>query len=305
MKQMKLGTGELEAPVIGLGCLRMIELEEEQIPAYLDRCMELGINFFDNADIYYDGECERRLGNAVKEAGIAREDILIQSKCGIIPGRLYDLSYDYIIKAVDSSLERLQTAYLDVLLLHRPDALVEPEEVAQAFDELYAAGKVRHFGVSNHKPAQIELLRKYCRQEIQANQLQLSVAFANVISNGIEFNMMSTGAVDRTSDVLDYCRLNSITIQAWSPFQGPRGQFVDNNDAYPDLNWALGEISAKYGVTKNTIAAAWILRHPAKIQLLTGTMNPGHLSEIAKAAEVTLTRDEWYRLYTAADHILP
>ncbi len=305
MKKMKLGNTALEVPMIGLGCMRISELEGTEVADYLEHCLEIGINFFDHADIYGEGECERCFAHGIKELGIEREDIIIQSKCGIIPHRYYDLSYEYIIESVDGILERLNTEYLDVLVLHRPDALTEPEEVAKAFDELEEKGKVRYFGVSNHKPTQIELLKKYVRQELILNQMQLSIQSSSMISSGIEANMITEGSIDRNGGVLDYCRMNNITVQAWSPFQGPHGAFIDKNELFPDLNWALGEICAKYEVSKTAIAAAWILRHPAKIQVIAGTMNPYRISEVAKAPEITLTRDEWYRLYQCAGHILP
>ena len=305
MKTIRLGKSDLEVPVIGLGCMRLTELERWDIPKYLWHCISLGVNFFDHADIYGGGECERLFGESFREIGIPRDQIILQSKCGIVPGWMYDLSYENIIRCVDGSLKRLNTEYLDVLLLHRPDALVEPEEVAKAFDELEAKGKVRHFGVSNHKPSQMELLKTCVRQDLQTNQIQFSIPFSNIITSGMEANMNTDGAVDRNADVLNYCRLNHVTIQAWSPFQSGRGAFVDNNDGYPDLNWALGEISAKYNVTKSTVAAAWILRHPAQMQTIVGTMNFYRMLEIARAAEISLSREEWYRLYLSSGHILP
>ncbi len=305
MRTVKFGRSELEVPVIGLGCMRLTELEDWDIPKYIWHCISLGVNFFDHADIYGGGECERLFGEGLKEIGIPRDQVILQSKCGIVPRRMYDLSYENIIRCVDGSLKRLGTEYLDILLLHRPDALVEPEEVAKAFDELEAKGKVRYFGVSNHKPSQIDLLKTCVKQDIQTNQIQFSIPFSNIISSGLEADMNTDGAIDRNGDVLNYCRLNKMTIQAWSPFQSGKGAFVDNNDGYPDLNWALGEISAKYNVTKSTIAAAWILRHPAKIQTIVGTMNYYRMLEIARAADIELTRDEWYRLYLSSGHILP
>ena len=305
MKTILLGKSDLKVPVIGLGCMRLKELERWDIPKYLWHCISLGVNFFDHADIYGGGECERLFGESFKEIGIPRDQIILQSKCGIVPGWMYDLSYENIIRCVDGSLKRLHTEYLDVLLLHRPDALAEPEEIAKAFDELETKGKVRYFGVSNHKPSQIELLKTCVRQELHTNQIQFSIPFSNIISSGMEANMNTDGAVDRNGDVLNYCRMNKVTIQAWSPFQIGRGAFVDNNDGYPDLNWALGEISAKYNVTKSTVAAAWILRHPAKMQTIVGTMNYFRMLEIARAAEIELTREEWYRLYLSSGHILP
>lgn len=305
MKTIKFGKTGLEVPAIGLGCMRLTELEEWDIPKYIWHCISLGVNFFDHADIYGGGECERLFGESLKEIGIPRDQIILQSKCGIVPGWMYDLSYENIIRCVDNSLKRLGTEYLDILLLHRPDALVEPEEVAKAFDELETKGKVRYFGVSNHKPSQIELLKTAVKQDIQTNQIQFSIPFSNIISSGMEANMNTDGAVDRNGDVLNYCRLNNVTLQAWSPFQSGKGAFVDNNDGYPDLNWALGEISAKYNVTKSTIAAAWILRHPAKMQTIVGTMNYYRMLEISRAVDIELTREEWYRLYLSSGHIIP
>ena len=305
MRTIKLGSSKLSVPVIGLGCMRITELEENDIPNYLNHCLELGINFFDHADIYSGGECEERFARGFAELGVDREDIILQSKCGIVPGWMYDLSYEYIIKAVDGILKRLNTEYLDVLLLHRPDALFEPEDIAKAFNELLKKGKVRNFGVSNFRPTQIKLLKTCVKQPICVDQLQFSISFSSMISAGLEANMMTDGAADRDGNVLDFCRLNNISVQAWSPFQGRHGAFIDSNEAYPDLNWALGEIGAKYGVSKTSIAAAWILRHPAKIQTIVGTMNPYRLDEAVKAADVTLTREEWYRLYTSTGRILP
>lgn len=305
MKTMKLGKSNLKVPVIGLGCMRLSELDEADVPVYLQHCLDLGINFFDHADIYGEGECEKRFAQGIKELKVPREDLIIQSKCGIIPHRYYDLSYQYIIDSVDGILERLDTEYIDVLVLHRPDALVEPEEVAKAFEKLKKSGKVRYFGVSNHKPSQIDLLKQYIKQEILLNQMQLSIQSSSMISSGLEANMITEGSIDRNGGVLDYCRMKKITVQAWSPFQGPHGAFIDKDEMFPDLNWALGEICAKYGVSKTTIAAAWILRHPANMQVIAGTMNAYRIGEVAKAPDVELTRDEWYRLYQCAGHILP
>ena len=219
---------------------------------------------------------------------------------------MFDFSKEHIIKSVENSLKRLNTEFLDVLVLHRPDALVEPEEVAEAFDLLNASGKVRNFGVSNHKPMQVELLKKYVKQPIVANQLQMSIPFSNMIANGLEVNMLTDGAVDRDGSVLDYCRLNDMTIQAWSPFQYGffEGVFV-GSDKFPELNQQLEELAEHYGVTPNSIATAWILRHPARMQMVAGTTNLSRLEEIAQGCEVNLTKEEWYKLYMSAGHILP
>jgi predicted oxidoreductase len=234
-----------------------------------------------------------------------RERIILQSKCGIRKG-MFDFSKEHILEAVDGSLKRLKTDYLDVLLLHRPDALVEPDEVAEAFDKLESSGKVRHFGVSNQNPMQIQLLARSLRQSISANQLQLSITNATMISTGIHVNMQDGAAVNRDGSVLDFCRLNDITIQPWSPFQYGffEGVFL-NNDKFPELNAKIDEIAAKYAVTNTTIAMAWLLRHPAHMQPVTGTMNIDHLKDCIKATDVTLTREEWYAIYLAAGNILP
>ncbi|MCI1991491.1 MAG: aldo/keto reductase, partial [Oscillospiraceae bacterium] len=218
----------------------------------------------------------------------------------------YDFSKRHILDAVDGSLKRLKTDYLDVLLLHRPDALVEPEEVAEAFDILKSSGKVRYFGVSNEKPMQIGLLKKYLKQPVVANQLQLSITNATMISNGINVNMENAPAVDRDGSVLDYCRLNDITIQTWSPFQYGffEGVFL-GSDKFPELNRKIDEIAEKYGVSNTTIAAAWILRHPAHMQIVVGTMNPKRLKDCCRAADIRLTREEWYDIYRAAGNKIP
>ncbi len=308
MRTIKLGKSTLQIPVVALGCMRINGLEKKQAEAYLRKCIDLGINFFDHADIYGNGMCEEHFSQALPMTPSMRENIILQSKCGICPGIMYDFSKTYLLNSVDGILKRLNTEYLDILLLHRPDALMEPEEVAEAFDKLEQSGKVRYFGVSNHKPSQIKLLKKYVKQDILADQLQFSLPFSNIIANGMEVNMVTEGSLDRDGSILDYCRLEDITVQAWSPFQSGNsaGLFIDNdNGCYPELNRALWEVADGYGVSKTTIAAAWILRHPANIQIIAGTMNEMRLEEIAKAADIILTRKEWYHLYLSAGHILP
>lgn len=306
MKRMTLGTSSLEVPVIAAGCMRINSLDQEGLEEYINKCMELGINFFDHADIYGNGKYEVLFAEAFERTEFRREDIILQSKCGIIPGVMYDFSKEHIIKSVENSLKRLNTDYLDILLLHRPDALMEPEEVAEAFDLLNASGKVRNFGVSNHKPMQIELLKKYVKQDIVTDQLQFSVPFSNMIANGMEVNMLTDGAIDRDGSILDYCRLKDMTIQAWSPFQYGffEGVFI-GDDKYPELNQLLEELAERYDVTPTTIATSWILRHPAHIQMIAGTTNLTRLVEIALGSEITLTREEWYEIYLSAGHILP
>lgn len=306
MKQILLGASGMTVPAVIVGCMRLGDLDRQALGRFLHTAVENGAYFFDHADIYGGGVCEERFGAALRnERSIRREDLILQSKCGIRQG-LYDSSKHHILHAVDESLRRLQTDYLDVLLIHRPDALAEPEEVAAAFDELEQKGKVRCFGVSNHKPMQIELLKRVVRQPLIINQLQFSIPVSNMIANGLEVNMDTPGSPDRDGSVLDYSRLNDMTIQAWSPFQTPNwgGCFLGDG-RYEKLNRELDALAAQYGVSPMTIAAAWILRHPARMQLISGTTREARLKAIIQACDLTLTREEWYRLYLAAGHPLP
>lgn len=305
MRTIKLGTSTLEVPVLAVGCMRINGLEKPEAERFIQTALDNGANFFDHADIYGGGTCEEIFADAIHMNGTIREKMILQSKCGIRKG-MFDFSKEYIIGSVDGILKRLKTDYLDVLLLHRPDALVEPEEVAEAFDQLHSSGKVRHFGVSNQNPMQIQLLKKFVKQPIIANQLQLSITNTTMISAGIHVNMLDEAAVNRDGSILDYCRLNDITIQPWSPFQYGffEGVFL-NNDKFPELNAKINEIAAKYGVTNTTIAIAWLLRHPAHMQPVTGTMNVDRLLDCIKASEIYLTREEWYDIYRSAGNILP
>ena len=307
MKMIKLGNTDLEVPVIGLGCMRLTELERWDIPKYIWHCISLGVNFFDHADVYREGECERLFGESLKEIGIPRDQVILQSKCGIVPRVMYDSSYENIIRSVDGTLQRLGTDYLDVLLLHRPDALVEPEEVARAFDELKSSGKVRYFGVSNTTPMEMELLKKYMKQPLVLNQLQFSLEQSQLVDQAIYLNNKTTDmSFARDDSVLDYCRLHDITIQAWSPLQHGMisGSFIDNPD-FPEINAALAASAEAHGLSKAAIAMAWILRHPAKMQAIAGTMNPQHMAEIAAGTDFKMSREEWYKIYLGSGKFLP
>src|SRR5690554_6761685 len=305
MKKIKLGSSSLEVPVIAVGCMRMHTLNKTEAEQFVQTSLEEGANFFDHANVYSKGACEEIFAEAIHMNDDIRENIILQSKCGIREG-MFDFSREHILESVDGILKRLRTDYLDILLLHRPDALVEPEEVAEAFDRLEDSGKVRYFGVSNQKPMQIELLKKYLKQPIVANQLQLSITNANMISNGINVNMEVDASIDRDGSILDYCRLKDITIQPWSPFQYGffEGVFL-GNDKFPELNAKIDQIADKYGVSNTTITIAWLLRHPAKMQPITGTMNTSRLIDCIKASEIELSRQEWYEIYLAAGNKLP
>lgn len=307
MKQLTLKQTNAAVPAIAIGCMRIGEMPPQELAKHISFCLEQGLCFFDHADIYGRGACEENFARALDSTDIKREDLWIQSKCGIVPGVMYDFSREHILSSVDGILKRLHTDYLDSLVLHRPDALMEPEEVAEAFDRLEASGKVRHFGVSNHKPMQIELLKKCVRQPLEFCQMQLSLPFSSMIASGLEANMLTEGAVDRDGSILEYTRLYDMTIQAWSPFQYGffGGVFIGDRAQFPELNAVLDALAEKYSVTASGIAAAWILRHPANIQMIAGTTNRAHLQEIIDGSRVELTREEWYRLYLSAGHMLP
>jgi predicted oxidoreductase len=298
----------LEASNVILGLMRISAMDDQAIQALVGTARDAGINFFDHADVYGgDHGCERRFGDAIAFTPADRESVIIQSKVGIRDG-FWDFSKEHILESVDKSLAALRTDYLDILLLHRPDTLVEPDEVAAAFDLLLSSGKVRNFGISNETPGQIELLKRSVRQPLAFNQVQLSITHAPLIAAGIAANMAGLDqSIDRDNGILDYSRLNEITLQAWSPFQKGffDGVFIGDRENFGPLNDALDEIAAAHGVTPTGIAVAWILRHPAKMQVVLGTTKPERVSESAAGSDVRLSREEWYRLFTAAGHTLP
>ncbi|GHU66773.1 aldo/keto reductase [Clostridia bacterium] len=306
MRTIPLGKSGLTVPCIAVGCMRINKLSDSEAEKFINTAIDVGANYFDHADIYGRGECETLFGRAIKMSPKVRESMTLQSKCGIVPGKMFDFSREHIIQSVDGILKRLSTEYLDVLLLHRPDALVEPDEVGEAFDRLREAGKVRHFGVSNQNPMQMQLLQASLKQPIVANQLQMSITHAGLVAEGLHVNMMDETGVVRNGSALDYCRLNEITVQPWSPFQYGffEGVFI-GSEKYPELNKVLDELAAKYAVSATTIAMAWLLRHPARLQPVTGTMNTTRLLDCVKAGDIRLTREEWYALLKAAGYTLP
>lgn len=305
MKTVKIGNLS-GVPSVAVGCMRIPSLDEKKATEFVAQAVANGLNFFDHADIYGCGESEKLFAKAVKNAGLKREDLLLQSKCGIVRGKMYDFSKQHILNSVDGILSRLDTDYIEILLLHRPDALMQPEEVGEAFDTLRKQGKVRQFGVSNMRPMQIELLQSGLNCKLAVNQIQFSPAHAGAIRSGFEFNMLTDGASDKDGSVIEYCRLKGITLQAWSPFQHGffKGTYIDDPD-YEKLNAALEETGNHYGISKSAAAVAWICRHPANIQTVTGTTNIARLLEIKKGADVTISREEWYKIYTAAGNRLP
>lgn len=306
MKKIQIANTDMTASQIILGCMRINEAGNNPVET-IQTAYDHGINFFDHADIYGAGECETIFAQALKETSISRSDIYLQSKVGIKPGVAFDFSKQHIIEAVEGSLKSLDTDYLDALLLHRPDTLVEPEEVAEAFSQLEKAGKVRAFGVSNQNPGQIELLKTAVKQPLNINQLQFGLKHTGMIDAGINVNMENQAGLVRDGGILEYSRIHDMTIQAWSPFQYGffEGVFVGNTEKFPELNARLLELADQYKVTPSGIAAAFINRHPAKMQTILGTMTPSRIIEATEAADIVLTREEWYSLYMAAGNILP
>lgn len=305
MNKVKIAKCNLDASEIALGCMRIVDLSDQEISTLVHTALDEGINFFDHADIYGGGLSESRFAEAMGMTSSLREKLILQSKCGIRKGS-FDFSKEHILASVDGILQRLQTDYLDILLLHRPDALVEPEEVAEAFTTLQDSGKVRYFGVSNQNPMQIELLAKFVKQPLVINQLQLSITNTGMMDAGLNVNMQIDRSINRDGSILDYCRLKEITIQPWSPFQYGffEGAFLDN-EKFPELNQKINEIANSRSVTNTAIAIAWLLRHPAHMQPIVGTTNPGRVRDICKASDVRLTRQEWYDIYLAAGNTLP
>lgn len=290
---------------IALGCMRIGGLSIEEAESLILCAFENGVTLFDHADIYGNRKCEELFGLVLERNPELRKKIIIQSKCGICQG-YYDLSKEHIIKQVEESVRLLKCEYLDILLLHRPDALVDYKEVNEAFTYLYKKGLVRSFGVSNMNPWQIELYRKNVDFEIAYNQVQFSIVHSQMISQGLFVNMKDNEAIDHSSGLLEYCQLNNIKVQAWSALMASwaEGSFIDHPN-YKNLNDKLAELANKYNVTKNAIAIAWILRHPSNITPIVGTTSKVHLLELVKALEVNLTRQEWYSLYLAGGHYLP
>lgn len=310
MQTFTIPSTTITAPNVVLGLMRIAEKSDEEIRELVAAGRDVGIDFIDHADIYGGAPhtCERRFAEALQLTSSQREQLTIQSKAGIVTdGPYYDFSYAHLMDTVHGSLQALGTDYLDILLLHRPDALVEPDEVARAFDELHQSGKVRHFGVSNHTPGQIELLRKSLNQPLVANQLQLSITHAPLVAQGAAANMGDLDqSIMRDGGVLDYCRLHDITVQAWSPFQARffDGVFLGSGN-YPELNAVIDRLADKYGVEPIAIATAWITRHPAQMQVVLGTTTPARVRAAAEGSDIPLTRPEWYELFRAAGHTIP
>ena len=308
MRYIKFGERQKEVSEVVLGLMRISEMTVDQVEDLIESALAVGINAFDIADCYGHGKCEQILGEVLKRRPDLREKMWIQSKCGIRMEEFtyFDFSKEHILEAVDGILERLNVDYIDSLLLHRPDALMEPAEIAEAFDLLEAQGKVIDFGVSNQNPMMMALIQKDVNQPLVANQLQLSAAFTPSFDAGFHVNMKQEAGIVRDSSIFEYCRLHDVVIQAWSVLQFDYfgGVFL-GSEKYPELNQVLNRLAEKYHVSPSAVAIAWVLRYPAKMQAVIGTIKKARVAEAAKAAEIQLTRKEWYEIYLAAGNDLP
>lgn len=308
MRYIKFGERQKEVSEVVLGLMRISEMTVDQVEDLIESALAVGINAFDIADCYGHGKCEQILGEVLKRRPDLREKMWIQSKCGIRMEEFtyFDFSKEHILEAVDGILERLNVDYIDSLLLHRPDALMEPAEIAEAFDLLKSQGKVIDFGVSNQNPMMMILIQKDVNQPLVANQLQLSAAFTPSFDAGFHVNMKQEAGIVRDSSIFEYCRLHDVVIQAWSVLQFDYfgGVFL-GSEKYPELNHVLNRLAEKYHVSPSAVAIAWVLRYPAKMQAVIGTTKKARVAEAAKAAEIQLTRKEWYEIYLAAGNDLP
>lgn len=305
MELQKIGQTDYQGSRIALGCMRLAALDLTSAKEVLKMAVDTGMTFIDHADIYGGGQSEVRFRDATKALELSRDQFILQTKCGIRDG-YFDFSKEHILSSVDASLERLGTDYVDFLVLHRPDVLVEPEEVAEAFSQLKKAGKVKHFGVSNQNRFQMELLQTYLDDPLAVNQLQLSPAHTPLFDAGLNVNMRNQAAIDRDNGTIEYCRLNQTTIQAWSPFQIDlgKGLFAGHPD-YVALNATLTRLADHHQVSVEAVVIAWILRHPAKMQAIVGSMSPDRLKKISKATQIALSRQDWYAIYRSAGNALP
>lgn len=307
--------GGIKASRLALGCMRIADKPLENVERLVNVALDIGINLFDHADIYGGGRCESLYGELIKASPSLRRRMVIQTKCGIMSGR-YDLGYNHITESVEGSLKRLNTDCIDILLLHRPDTLMRPEQIARAFDQLERDGKVLRFGVSNFSAMQIEYLQSVVNQKLFIDQVQLSPTFCPIIDAGLNVNTASPAALDRDGGLLEYSRMRGVTLQTYGTMQcsftDDTGYFYSGafttdtaKKKYFSLNFCLEGLAQKYGTTKQSVAVAWVLRHPANMQAVIGTTLDKHLAEYKDCCEVPLDGREWYEIYRAAGHTLP
>ena len=295
----------------GFTQMSLTAAHEQQVRQFLDTAAEVGVNFFDHADIYAFGRAEEVFGRVLNERPSLRDRIVIQSKCGIrqLPGPdskpvpLFDFSFEHIVASVDGILRRLGTEHLDILLLHRPDALMEGEEVARAFANLKQSGKVRYFGVSNQNRYQMEYLQSFLPDPLVVNQIQMSLLHSGFAEQGVSFNQAAPAYPDGLEGVSEYCAIKGVQLQAWAPLA--RGLYsgatlTGQPDAVVRTSALVKNLAAHHAVSAEAIVLAWLLRHPAGIQPVLGSVEPERLRACAQATTISLSRLEWYGLLAAA-----
>ena len=309
MRYINFGSQHTEVSEVVLGAMRIADKTPQEVAELVQTALDCGINAVDTAPIY--GPSEGKLGEAFALVPGLRDKVWLQTKLGIRPhprvkANYFDFSYEHIMESVDHSLLVMKTDHVDSLLLHRPDALMEPQEIARAFQELHDAGKVIDFGVSNQNPAMMSLLASYLPFPITANQVQLSAAFTPMFDAFFDVNMENDESVMRDGGILQYCAQHDMAIQAWSVLQHGYfgGVFIDDPD-YAGLNEALERVASDHNSTKTAVAINWVLRYPAKMQALVGTTRPERIRESASACDWEMSREEWYEIYFGAGHRLP
>lgn len=303
MQTQTIGSSQLKATRLNYGCMGIAGSWSEPNfdlakPAVI-AAYEAGFRLFDHADIYNKGRCEEAFGRILREVSEMRDEIVIVTKCGIkFAGwgmeegvNHYDFSGDHIRKSAEGSLSRLGIEAIDVLLLHRPDVLMDPDEVAAAFTDLRQSGKVREFGVSNFTPSQVRALQSRLPFRLVINQVEIHPGRLNCFVDG----------------TLGQCLEERITPQAWSPVG--RGVYatgglipeeVANPEQQMHLLKTLDEIAYGHIVSRTAITLAWLMQHPSKIMPVIGTIKPDRIRESVEADDVTLSRQEWYTIYVAA-----
>ena len=308
MQTIQIGVSTLTSSRLAYGCWRVAgtwdpaEVTPESRTAGVRAVVtayEAGYTLFDNADIYCAGEAERIFGAALKEVSGMRQRVLVATKCGIRPGGTpqsdspgrYDFSADYIVSACEQSLKRLGLETIDLLMLHRPDYLADPHAIAGAFTQLKSSGKVRYFGVSNFRPSLVTALQAVCPMPLVVHQVEISLAKLDAFTDG----------------TLDQCLIEQITPMAWSPLAAGllgagANRLLPSQKVYRPETFlpAIDALAKARGTTRTVVALAWLLKHPAKIQPIVGSIKPQRIREAAKADELDLTREEWYRLLIAA-----
>ena len=284
--------------------------EIDQAAAVIDAAQGIGIGLFDHADIYRNGKSEAVFGEVLARSQGLREKITLQTKCGIRLGERglqthYDLSREAILERVNESLKRLQTDYVDVLLLHRPDPLMDPREVADAVGQLMAEGKVRQLGVSNMSAAQIAFLQDALETPIVANQLEMSLLRSDWLEGTVLVNHPADAGYSFPHGTLEYCMSKGIELQAYGSLAQGRYTGARSGDLSPAESATatmLEDLAGVHGTTPESVLLAWLMKHPARISPVVGTTNPARISACADAAAVAgkMTRAQWYGLWTTA-----